>query len=47
MLDELGYVPFQKQGAELLFHIIADCYEQKKCDSYFEFRIWSMESYIW
>ena len=29
ILDELGYVPFQKQGAELLFHIIADCYEQK------------------
>ncbi|WP_269321434.1 ATP-binding protein [Bacillus sp. UNC437CL72CviS29] len=29
ILDELGYVPFQKDGSELLFHIIADCYEQK------------------
>ncbi|EIJ82089.1 IstB domain protein ATP-binding protein [Bacillus methanolicus PB1] len=29
ILDELGYVPFQKQGSELLFHIIADCYEHK------------------
>lgn len=29
ILDELGYVPFQKQGSELLFHIITDCYEQK------------------
>ncbi|MEH7457470.1 ATP-binding protein, partial [Bacillus sp. JJ1127] len=30
ILDELGYVPFQKDGSELLFHIIADCYEQKR-----------------
>ncbi|WP_022792370.1 IS21-like element helper ATPase IstB [Marinococcus halotolerans] len=29
ILDELGYVPFQKEGAELLFHLITDCYERK------------------
>lgn len=29
ILDEVGYVPFGKQGSELLFHIIADCYERK------------------
>lgn len=29
ILDELGYVPFQKNGSEFLFHIIADCYEQR------------------
>lgn len=29
ILDELGYVPIQKQGLELLFHTIADCCEHK------------------
>lgn len=43
ILDELGYVPFQKQGAELLFHIIADCYEQKSVivTSNLEFGQWT------
>lgn len=43
ILDELGYVPFQKQGAELLFHIIADCYEQKSVivTSNLEFGQWN------
>jgi len=29
VLDELGYVPFDKQGADLLFHFIAKVYERK------------------
>ena len=29
ILDELGYVPLHKQGAELLFQIISMCYETK------------------
>lgn len=29
IVDELGYVPFSKTGAELLFEILADRYEQK------------------
>ena len=29
ILDELGYIPLHKQGAELLFHIISMCYETK------------------
>ncbi|MGF2773331.1 IS21-like element helper ATPase IstB, partial [Bacillus cereus] len=43
ILDELGYVPFQKQGAELLFHIIADLYEQKSVivTSNLEFGQWN------
>ncbi|PGM94024.1 IS21-like element helper ATPase IstB [Bacillus cereus] len=43
ILDELGYVPFQKQGAEILFHIIADCYEQKSVivTSNLEFGQWN------
>ncbi len=43
ILDELGYVPFQKQGSELLFHIIADCYEQKSVivTSNLEFGQWN------
>jgi DNA replication protein DnaC len=43
ILDEVGYVPFQKQGAELLFHIIADCYERKSVivTSNLEFGQWN------
>lgn len=43
ILDELGYVPFQKQGSELLFHIIADCYERKSVivTSNLEFGQWN------
>jgi DNA replication protein DnaC len=29
ILDEVGYVPFDKVGSELLFNIIADCYESQ------------------
>lgn len=29
ILDEMGYVPFSKDGAELLFQLISDWYEQK------------------
>lgn len=43
ILDEVGYVPFQKQGAELLFHIIANCYEHKSVivTSNLEFGQWN------
>lgn len=29
ILDEVGYVPLHKQGAELLFQVISMCYEKK------------------
>lgn len=29
ILDELGYIPLHKQGAELLFQVISMCYETK------------------
>jgi len=29
ILDELGYIPLHKQGAELLFQVISMCYEKK------------------
>ena len=29
ILDELGYIPLHKQGAELLFQVISMCYEIK------------------
>jgi DNA replication protein DnaC len=29
ILDEVGYVPFNQTGAELLFNVIADCYERQ------------------
>jgi len=28
-LDELGFVPLHRHGAELLFNVVADCYEQR------------------
>lgn len=28
ILDELGFVPFDRHGGELLFHLIADWYEK-------------------
>lgn len=28
-LDEMGYVPFTKNGSELLFQLISDLYEKK------------------
>ena len=43
ILDELGYVPFHQTGSELLFHVIADCYE-RQCvivTSNLEFGQWS------
>ena len=29
ILDELGYIPLHKQGAELLFQVISICYQRK------------------
>lgn len=29
VLDELGYIPLNKEGAELLFQVISMCYEKK------------------
>lgn len=29
ILDELGYIPLNKEGAELLFQVISMCYEVK------------------
>lgn len=27
--DEWGYIPFDAEGSQLLFHVIADCYEKR------------------
>ena len=29
ILDEMGYVPFTKEGAEILFHLITEFYEKQ------------------
>lgn len=29
ILDEMGYLPFSKEGAELLFQLISEFYEQE------------------
>ena len=29
LLDEFGYVPLDRTGAQLLFEVISQCYEQK------------------
>jgi len=43
ILDELGYVPFHETGSELLFHVIADCYEKQSVivTSNLEFGQWN------
>ena len=43
ILDEMGYVPFSKEGAELLFQLISDWYEQKSLliTSNLEFSQWN------
>ncbi|WP_026961072.1 IS21-like element helper ATPase IstB [Alicyclobacillus herbarius] len=43
ILDEMGFVPFHKDGAELLFHVISDCYEQRSVivTSNLEFGQWN------
>lgn len=43
ILDELGYLPFDKEGAELLFHLISDFYEEKSLiiTTNLEFSSWS------
>jgi DNA replication protein DnaC len=28
VLDELGFIPFHKDGIELLFHLISECCER-------------------
>jgi DNA replication protein DnaC len=29
IIDELGYVPFSKEGAQLIFQILTECHEQR------------------
>lgn len=43
VLDEMGYVPFSKEGAELLFQLITDWYERKSLiiTSNLEFSQWN------
>jgi len=43
ILDEMGYVPFSKEGAECLFQLISDWYEQRSLviTSNLEFSQWN------
>lgn len=43
ILDEMGYLPFTKEGAELLFQLISEFYEQKSLiiTSNLEFSQWN------
>jgi DNA replication protein DnaC len=43
ILDEMGYLPFGKEGSELLFQLISECYEQKSLviTSNLEFSQWN------
>ena len=43
ILDELGFVPFHQDGSELLFNVIADCYETRSVivTSNLEFGQWN------
>ena len=46
ILDELGYVPLHKQGAELLFQVINLSYESD-CSGNDESSIRAMEPHFW
>ena len=43
VLDEMGYLPFSKEGSELLFQLISEWYEQKSLiiTSNLEFSQWN------
>ena len=43
VVDELGYIPFSKEGAEHLFQFFSDCYEQRSVivTSNLEFSDWT------
>ena len=43
VLDEVGFVPLHKEGAELLFQVISDCYERRSLiiTSNLEFSQWN------
>lgn len=43
ILDEMGYVPFTKEGSELLFQLISEWYETKSViiTSNLEFSSWN------
>lgn len=43
ILDEWGYVPLDRVGAQLLFEIVSECYEQKSIilNTNIEFSRWS------
>lgn len=43
VLDEVGFVPLHKDGAELLFQVVSDCYEQRSMiiTSNLEFSQWN------
>lgn len=43
ILDEVGFVPFHEDGSELLFNVVADCYEQRSVvvTSNLEFGQWN------
>jgi len=41
--DDMGFIPFHQDGAELLFHVISECYEQRSVivTSNLEFGQWN------
>lgn len=43
ILDEMGFVPFHQDGAELLFHVVSECYERRSVivTSNLEFGQWN------
>ncbi|MCD7820954.1 MAG: ATP-binding protein, partial [Clostridiales bacterium] len=43
VLDEVGFVPLHKDGAELLFQVVSDCYERRSMiiTSNLEFSQWN------
>lgn len=47
ILDELGYVPFQKTRVRTAFSHHRGLLRTKKCHRDLEFRVWTVEPGIW
>ena len=47
IVDELGFVPFSKSGAELLFEVFSSRYEQGSVIVYEQFAFWRVDTGIW
>ena len=47
IIDELGYVPFSKEGSQLIFQILAERHERKPVIDNHQYGFWRLDANIW